>query len=342
MPPRPPPPPLLDQVALSQLHLLPKRALELATIMERLGNVPVVGPFSTPDIVEWSKDFHPSLLPEVLHLPFNREVGEHLLDRVVKYLVSAYDANNGWLTLDPAAARYMPEQECVSPFECELHGGPRRSARVRGGAEPLAAAACRNAYYLGASGALALPDEAFIDKNVIIPICLTAPRHFINVLVLHELRRLECYDPLGLLAAECRQPFLRSINAWMRNQRAARHVAPREDYAGRFNSVTFGAGPLRAPRVPGSPPLTVVTQKDGTSCAMFCAVAVWSVLRTGQPLTEEDLRGDPTRELRLFMLEHALTAMGLAGATLPMLVAGAVPMPPADADVFDENGVQLL
>ena len=261
---------------------------------------------------------------------------------MVKYLFSADDAHNAWLTLDPAAARYMPEQECVSPSECELLGGPSRSARVRGGAEPTAAAVRRDAYYLGASGALALSDEAFIDKNMIIPICLTAPRHLIYVLVLHELRRLECYDPIGLLAAERRQPCLCSINAWMQNQRVARYVAPREDYAGRFNSVTFGAGPLRAPRVPWSPPLTVVTQKDGTSCAMFCAVAVWSLLRTGQPLTEEDLRGDPTRELRLFMLENALTAMGLAGATLPFLAAGAVPVPPADADVFDADGVQLL
>ena len=82
---------------------------------------------------------------------------------MVIYLFSAYDAHNGWLTLDPAAARYMPEQESVSPSECELHGGPSRSARVnpRGGAEPTAAAVRRDAYYLGASGALALPDNAF-------------------------------------------------------------------------------------------------------------------------------------------------------------------------------------
>jgi hypothetical protein len=155
---------------------------------------------------------------------------------------------------------------------------------------------------------------------MLVPVML--PGHFILVVVLHDQRVLECYDPLGVARAKSRRPWLASIMAWINERREMSKLGLLPTYEFRYNSTEFPGGLSRDARrgVPRLPlQLSAKTQRDATSCSGYVCAAARCAITTGQPLTEAELTGDPVRELRLFMLETYLNAVDLPASTLASL-----------------------
>ena len=153
---------------------------------------------------------------------------------------------------------------------------------------------------------------------MLIPI--RVPGHFILVVVYHAQQVIACYDPLGGDAARRRKSWLTSIMAWMNERRARIGLGLLPPYKFEYNAETFPWGPPRNAQPGLLLPLSSKTQEDGTSCSGYVCAAARSAICLGQPLTQAELSGNPVRELRLFMLETYLSAIGLPAATVDSLM----------------------